>query len=161
MRLIEDTRTKDGARSRLAVDQHQHAPSTAFMSTCRRGPRRRRAATPKANYVHLHCAPCMEGRPSVHPDVFPTFNPWVGVEREGEKKAKPAATRPEAYALAGALKAMGEPHLGAAALICFEWHQRPEHVVGLGALTWAAWRPVDHPRPGKASQNGRHGVVAL
>ena len=62
----------------------------------------------------------MEGRPSVHPDVFPTFNPWVGVEREGEKKAKPAATRPEAYALAGALKAMGEPHLGAAALICFE-----------------------------------------
>lgn len=36
--------------------------------------------------------------------------------------------------------------MGAAALICFEWHQRPEHVVRLGELTWADWRPVDHPR---------------
>ena len=39
---------------------------------------------------------------------------------------------------------MGEPHLGAAALICFEWHQRPEHVRN-GDITWQDYRPPSHP----------------
>jgi hypothetical protein len=47
--------------------------------------------------------------------------------------------RVEAYALAKALKELGEPHLGAAAHICFEWHQRPEHV-RCGDITWADYR---------------------
>jgi hypothetical protein len=66
------------------------------------------------------------------------------VERIGKKGTKPDATRAEAYALAQALKAIGEPHLGAAALICFEWHQRPEHVRA-GDITWADWRPPERP----------------
>ena len=36
-------------------------------------------------------------------------NPWKGAERDATKKTKPAATSDEAYALAEALKAMGEP----------------------------------------------------
>jgi hypothetical protein len=66
------------------------------------------------------------------------------VERHGRKKAiKPAATRVEAYALAQALKEAGEPHLGAAALICFEWHLRPENVLG-GCISWGDYCPPTH-----------------
>jgi len=78
------------------------------------------------------------------PTVVPAENPWVGVERNSKKRVKPAATRAEAYALAYALRDIGEPHLGAAALICFEWHQRPEHV-RRGDITWADYRPPDRP----------------
>jgi hypothetical protein len=46
--------------------------------------------------------------------------------------------------LAQALKAMGEPHLGAAALLSFEFHQRPEHVRN-GDITWTDYRPAHRP----------------
>jgi hypothetical protein len=39
---------------------------------------------------------------------------------------------------------MGEPHLGAAALICFEWLQRPENVL-TGKITWPDYRSGEHP----------------
>jgi hypothetical protein len=74
------------------------------------------------------------------PSVVPAENPWRGVLRITTKGTKPAASRQEAYALAQALKEIGEPHLGAAALICFELHQRPEHVRN-GDITWADYRP--------------------
>lgn len=80
----------------------------------------------------------------LHPTVVPAENPWRGLERVSKKETKPAATREEAYALATALKEIGEPHLGAAALICFEWHQRPEHV-RRGDITWADYRPPQRP----------------
>lgn len=90
------------------------------------------------------------------PAAVPTENPWIGVERTTGTATKPAATRAEAYALAYALRDIGEPHLGAAALICFEWHQRPEHVRA-GDITWADYRPshradavhVRHPKTGE------------
>jgi hypothetical protein len=76
--------------------------------------------------------------------IVPADNPWKGVDRDLTKKVKFAATRVETYALADALTAMGEPHLGAAALICFEWLQRPERVLA-GDITWADYRPADRP----------------
>lgn len=79
-----------------------------------------------------------------HPTTVPTENPWRGVLRITTKKIKPAATRTESYALAHALRQLGEPHLGVAALICFEWLQRPENVLG-GSMTWADYRPADRP----------------
>jgi hypothetical protein len=78
------------------------------------------------------------------PSEVPSENPWRGVLRNTTKHSKPAATRQEAYALAVALKEIGEPHLGAAALICFEWHQRSEHVRN-GDITWAGYRPTCRP----------------
>jgi hypothetical protein len=78
------------------------------------------------------------------PSVVPSENPWRGVLRNTTRRSKPAASRDEAYALARALKEIGEPHLGAAALICFEWHQRPEHVRN-GDITWADYRPAHRP----------------
>ncbi len=80
-----------------------------------------------------------------HPSSVPTENPWRGVLRILTKKTKPAASRAEAYALAYKLRELGEPHLGAAALICFEWLQRPENVLD-GKITWADYRPADRPR---------------
>jgi integrase len=71
----------------------------------------------------------------------PGENPWRGVLRVASRKTKPAATRAEAYALASKLRELGEPHLGAAALICFEWLQRPENVLD-GKITWADYRPA-------------------
>ena len=90
------------------------------------------------------------------PSEVPSENPWRGVLRNTTKHSKPAASRQEAYALAMALKEVGEPHLGAAALICFEWHQRPEHVRN-GDITWADYRPperrdavqIRHPKTGE------------
>ena len=79
-----------------------------------------------------------------YPTVVPTGNPWIGVERIGKKATKPAATRGEAYALSVALKEISEPHLGAADLICFEWHQRPENVLA-GGITWQDYRHADNP----------------
>ena len=78
------------------------------------------------------------------PSVVPAENPWRGVLRVTVKETKPAASRQEAYALAQALKEIGEPHLGAAALICFELHQRPEYVRN-GDITWADYRPPHRP----------------
>lgn len=65
----------------------------------------------------------------LYPNVLGTENPFEGVLKIGGSKTKIAATRAEAYALAGALKKISEPHLGAAALLCFEWLQRPENVL--------------------------------
>jgi len=78
------------------------------------------------------------------PHTVPAHNPWIGVLRDLNRKTKPAATREEAYALAEKLREIGEPHLGAAALICFEWHQRPEHVLA-GEITWTDYRPTHRP----------------
>jgi integrase len=42
------------------------------------------------------------------------------------------------------LNEIGETHLGAAALICFEWLQRPENVSG--KITWSDYRSPEHPK---------------
>jgi len=81
----------------------------------------------------------------LHPAEVPAENPFRGVMRVGGKKTKPAATREEAYALAAALRDMGEPHLGAAALICFEWLQRTENVL-TGKIRWSDYRGPEHPK---------------
>ena len=80
----------------------------------------------------------------LYPNVVGSENPFEGVLKIGGSKTKVAATRVEAYALAEALKGIGEPHLGAAALICFEWLQRPENVL-TGKITWRDYRSSDHP----------------
>jgi len=75
------------------------------------------------------------------PEIFPVGNHFKGIElKPREKQTKKPATVEEAYALAGALADMGHPHLGAAALICFEWLQRPENVLK-GAITWSGYQP--------------------
>jgi hypothetical protein len=72
------------------------------------------------------------------------LNPFVGVERvRGEGTTEPAS-RVNAYCLAKTLAGMGHPGLGAAALICYEWLQRPENVLA-GKISWTDYRPAHHP----------------
>lgn len=72
------------------------------------------------------------------------LNPFAGVDRVyGDGTTEPAS-REEAYALAHALAEIGHPAVGAAALVCFEWLQRPENVLS-GAISWNDYRPAHHP----------------
>lgn len=57
----------------------------------------------------------------------------------------------EVLALATQLKADGHPHLGAAALIAYEWVQRPEGIIVGGFPTWTDYVPgasirIEHPK---------------
>jgi hypothetical protein len=83
----------------------------------------------------------------LHPDMFDRDvpNPWVGVALKRRQMAtKPAATREEVYAFAwGAVKA-GHPDAAAAAVICFEWLQRPENVLA-GYVRWGDYRGAQAP----------------
>lgn len=152
---IEDTPTKTGGTvGDLPVASITPAAADKIYSKLRTGPRgeRRRQANLSID-VARRAWKIMRRK---HPNIVPLENPWSGVERDLKKGIKPAATRDEAYALANMLNEIGEPHLGAAALICFEWHQRPEHVLA-GDITWADYRPdtrpnavfVRHPKTGE------------
>jgi hypothetical protein len=83
----------------------------------------------------------------LYPELFDKAvpNPWQGVTKKRRTLAtKPAATREQVYKFAwGAIRA-GCPEPAAAAVICFEWLQRPENVIG-GYLTWPDSRPDDFP----------------
>ena len=75
---------------------------------------------------------------------FPDNNPFVGLERVRTTGTVKEATREQAYALAFTLREIGHAPLGAAALICFEWLQRPENVLA-GWISWSHYRPLERP----------------
>jgi hypothetical protein len=83
----------------------------------------------------------------LHPKCFDgeVPNPWDGVTLDNRQKAeKPAATRDQVYRFAwGAIDA-GRPEAGAAAVICFEFLQRPENVLA-GYLAWPDYRGEKEP----------------
>ncbi len=94
--------------------------------------------------VHrLHPALFIRGEQKA--DEVPIWNPWEGVAMRRRKHAtKPAATREQVYAFAwGAIEA-GQVQPAAAAVICFEWLQRPENVLA-GYVTWTGYRGQSHP----------------
>jgi hypothetical protein len=65
----------------------------------------------------------------LHPSQFNQHvpNPWQGVtKRRRTKGTKSAATRDQVYAFAWGCIEHGRPEAAAAAVICFEWLQRPE-----------------------------------
>jgi hypothetical protein len=73
------------------------------------------------------------------------INPFEGVERASyEKDTAQPATREQVLAFAKVCVEHGHAALGVAALICFEWHQRPEDV-RKGRITWTDYRPADRP----------------
>jgi integrase len=67
-------------------------------------------------------------------------NPWDGVTRKRRvKKTKAAVTREQVYAFAWGCIEHGQSGAAAAAVICFEWLQRPENVLA-GYLRWSDYR---------------------
>ncbi len=83
----------------------------------------------------------------LHPEVFDREvpNPWKGVATSAWARAiKPAATRDQVYAFAWAAVKAGHPEAAAAAVICFEWLQRPENVLA-GYVRWGDYRGPQAP----------------
>ena len=97
----------------------------------------------------------------LYPDCFDRDvpNPWDGVTVSHRTKAtKPAATRDEVYRFAwGAIEA-GQPEAAAAAVICFEFLQRPENVLA-GYLAWPDYRGKDTPSAIKINHHKTSAVV--
>jgi hypothetical protein len=78
----------------------------------------------------------------LHPGEFNRAvpNPWDGVTIKRRTKAKkPAVTREDVYRFANGAIKLGRPEAAAAAVICFEWLQRPENVLA-GVLRWPDYR---------------------
>ena len=68
-------------------------------------------------------------------------NPWPGTTMKTRVvQTKPAATRAQVYAFARGCVERGEPEFGAAAVIAFEWLQRPENVIA-GHVEWTGRGP--------------------
>jgi hypothetical protein len=83
----------------------------------------------------------------LHPGEFDREipNPWDGVTRKRRiKKTKAAVTRNQVYAFAWGCIERGQPEAAAAAVICFEWLQRPENVLA-GYLRWSDYRSNEKP----------------
>jgi hypothetical protein len=67
-------------------------------------------------------------------------NPWPGVTMKTRTKAtKHAVTREQVYKFANGAVERGEVGAAAAAVICFEWLQRPENVLA-GHIRWTGYR---------------------
>jgi hypothetical protein len=73
-------------------------------------------------------------------------------------KTKPAATREEVYQFAWAAIEAGHPEPAAAAVICFEFLQRPENVLA-GYLAWPDYRGKDAPNAIKITQYKTGAVI--
>ncbi len=72
-------------------------------------------------------------------------NPWLGVTLKTRvKQVKPAVTRQQVYEFAYGCIDRGEPECAAAAVICFEWLQRPENVIA-GHIKWSGYRTGPKP----------------
>lgn len=143
LQRIEDLETKLGGQlADLPARSINARASDKIYAKLQTGPRGHRVRQANLSIDIARRAWTVVAR--LHPEAMPAQNPWIGVIKDYTNNTKPAATRAEAYALANALHDLGEPHLGAAALIAFEWLQRPENIRD-GKITWADFRPDHHP----------------
>jgi len=72
-------------------------------------------------------------------------NPWPGVTMKTRTKAtKHAVTREQVYTFAQGCIERGEVGAAAAAVVCFEWLQRPENVLA-GHIKWTGYRQSSPP----------------
>jgi hypothetical protein len=101
----------------------------------------------QAENVTVICRGAWKAAHGLYPDAFNRDlpNPWQGVTKKNRAKPmKPAATREQVYKFAhGAIEA-GLPEIAAAAVVCFEFLQRPENVLA-GYLSWPDDRSKDAP----------------
>lgn len=83
----------------------------------------------------------------LYPDIFNSDipNPWRGVTKNRRAKAvKTTASRSKVYTFTKTAIDAGYPEAAAAAVICFEWLQRPENVLA-GCIRWTDYRGREAP----------------
>lgn len=86
-------------------------------------------------------------------------NPWQGVTmKQRVKKTKPAVTREDVYKFAWDALDVGHPEPAAAAVIAFEWLQRPENILA-GCITWPDYRGKQAPSAIKIEHHKTGAVV--
>jgi hypothetical protein len=86
-------------------------------------------------------------------------NPWNGVTKQRRTKGtKAAATREQVYVFAWGCIERGQPEAAAAAIICFEWLQRPENVLA-GYLRWTDYRSKEWPSAIKIEHHKTGAIV--
>jgi hypothetical protein len=146
MQLVCDVVTKKGDKiGDRSIRSITSRAADKIYSTVINGPRGQRLR--QGEKVISVCRHAWRVVHRLYPELFDkaVLNPWDGVtKRRRTLRTKPAATREQVYSFAwGAIEA-GCPEAAAAAVICFEWLQRPENVVG-GYLTWLDYRPADFP----------------
>jgi hypothetical protein len=160
MHLVTDMPTKRGDRigQRPVKSITPRSADKIYEKVCAgpRGPRPRQGE----KLVAL-CRTAWRVVRRLYPDVFDRDvpNPWDGVTKKHRvMKTKPAATREEVYRFAwGAIEA-GRSEAAAAAVICFEFLQRPENVLA-GYLAWPNYRGKDQPTAIKVIHHKNGAVV--
>jgi hypothetical protein len=160
MQIIIDLPTKRGDRvgQRPIKSMTPRAADKLYEQVCAgpKGPRPR-----QGEKVVALCRAAWRVVHRLYPDCFDRDvpNPWDGVTMEQRTKAtKPAATREEVYKFAwGAIEA-GRPEAAAAAVICFEFLQRPENVLA-GYLAWPNYRGKEAPTAIKINHHKTDAVV--
>jgi hypothetical protein len=146
MLMVADMLTKGGDRvgGRPVKSITSAAADRVYERLCQ-GPRGERLR--QAEKIVAICRGAWRVVRRLYPDAFDRDvpNPWEGVTKKRRTRAiKPAATREQVYRFAwGAIEA-GIPEIGAAAVVCFEFLQRPENVLA-GYLAWPDYRPKDAP----------------
>jgi hypothetical protein len=146
MLMVADMVTKTGDRvgDRPVKSITPAAADKIYDRLCQ-GPRGERLR--QAEKVVAICRGAWRVVRRLSPDAFDRAvpNPWEGVTKKRRTKAtKPAATREQVYRFASGAIEAGRPEIGAAAVVCFEFLQRPENVLA-GYLAWPDYRPKDAP----------------
>ena len=146
MLMVEDVVTKRATRSAIAGSKpsRQTAPtrSTRSSSTARTARDRVRPRKPSTL-----CRRAWRVVHRLYPGEFSRDvpNPWDGVTMQRRVKGKKrAVTRDQVYTFARGAIDRGRPEAAAAAVICYEWLQRPENVLA-GVLRWPDYRSADWP----------------
>jgi len=160
MQIVLDLPTKRGDRvgQRLVKSITPLAADKIYEQVCigPNGPRPR-----QGEKVVALCRAAWRVVHRLHPAHFDRDvpNPWDGVTKQRRNmKTKPAAKREDVYRFAWASIKAGHPEPAAAAVICFEFLQRPENVLA-GYLTWPDYRGQQAPNTIKITHHKTGAIV--
>lgn len=146
MRMIVETKTKSGDRvgskSIKSVTPRGADKLYDKFTVGEKGERLR-----QAEKAVVLCRKAWRVVHRLYPEEFDKAvpNPWPGVTMKTRIIAtKPDVTRDQVYAFAHGCIEHDEIEVAAAAVICFEWLQRPENVVA-GHIKWSDYRAPSAP----------------
>ncbi len=160
MQLVIDLPTKRGDRvgQRLVKSITPRAADKIYEHVCF-GPRGSRPR--QGEKVVALCRAAWRVVHRLHPGCFnhDVPNPWEGATKQRRTmETKPAVTREQVYQFAWGAISAGHPEPAAAAVICFEFLQRPENVLA-GYLAWPDYRAQAAPNAIKITHHKAGAVV--